>query len=124
MQETRPEHPPLRTCPKIICKEKANKPGNVCCGCCYGIDRPVSRRLNFCQRPKLSDGNKVLRDGGIHKTYWALVEGVQGARKRRGNFLVSRRKNKLDFRFRLQKPEAKINTELQELLQGRQIHSS
>lgn len=61
---------------KKYLKEKYNKPGNVFCGVVHRIDRPVSGLVIFAKTSKaLERLNKMLRDGEIHKTYWALVEG-------------------------------------------------
>ena len=69
---------PLSEHVKNYLKEKYNKPGNVFCGVVHRIDRPVSGLVIFAKTSKaLERLNKMLRDGNIHKTYWALVEGVQ-----------------------------------------------
>lgn len=67
---------PLSELLKIYLKEKYNKPGNVFCGVVHRIDRPVGGLVVFAKTSKaLERLNKMLRDGDIHKTYWALVEG-------------------------------------------------
>ena len=67
---------PLSEIIKQYLKEKYNKPGNVFCGVVHRIDRPVSGLVVFAKTSKaLERLNKMLRDGEIHKTYWALVEG-------------------------------------------------
>ncbi len=67
---------PLSEFVKQYIKEKYNKPGNVFCGVVHRIDRPVSGLVIFARTSKaLERLNKMLRDGEIHKTYWALVEG-------------------------------------------------
>ncbi|MCH5239920.1 MAG: RNA pseudouridine synthase [Muribaculaceae bacterium] len=61
---------------KKYLKEKYNKPGNVFCGVVHRIDRPVGGLVIFAKTSKaLTRLNNMLRDGEIHKTYWALVEG-------------------------------------------------
>lgn len=61
---------------KNYLKTKYNKPGNVFCGVVHRIDRPVSGLVIFARTSKaLERLNRMLRDGEIHKTYWALVEG-------------------------------------------------
>ncbi len=46
------------------------------CGVVHRIDRPVSGLVIFARTSKaLERLNRMLRDGEIHKTYWALVEG-------------------------------------------------
>ena len=67
---------PLSEFVKDYIKEKYAKPGNVFCGVVHRIDRPVSGVVVFARTSKaLERLNKMLRDGEIHKTYWALVEG-------------------------------------------------
>ena len=68
---------PLSELIKKYLKEKYNKPGNVFCGVVHRIDRPVGGLVIFAKTSKaLERLNKMLRDGEIHKTYWALVEGT------------------------------------------------
>ena len=67
---------PLSEMVKTYLKEKYNKPGNVFCGVVHRIDRPVGGLVIFARTSKaLTRLNEMLRDGDIHKTYWALVEG-------------------------------------------------
>ena len=67
---------PLSELLKQYMKEKYNKPGNVFCGVVHRIDRPVGGLVIFAKTSKaLERLNKMLREGEIHKTYWALVEG-------------------------------------------------
>ena len=67
---------PLSEMVREYIKEKYNKPGNVFCGVVHRIDRPVSGLVIFARTSKaLERLNKMLRDGEIHKTYHALVEG-------------------------------------------------
>jgi len=67
---------PLSEFVKDYIREKYNKPGNVFCGVVHRIDRPVSGLVVFARTSKaLERLNKMLRDGEIHKTYHALVEG-------------------------------------------------
>lgn len=67
---------PLSEIVKQYIKEKYQKPGNVFCGVVHRIDRPVSGLVIFARTSKaLERLNKMLRDGDIHKTYHALVEG-------------------------------------------------
>lgn len=67
---------PLSEKVKAYLKEKYNKPGNVFCGVVHRIDRPVHGLVIFAKTSKaLERLNRMLRDGEIHKTYWALVEG-------------------------------------------------
>lgn len=67
---------PLSEIIKKYLKEKYNKPGNVFCGVVHRIDRPVGGLVIFAKTSKaLERLNKMLREGLIHKTYWAIVEG-------------------------------------------------
>ena len=67
---------PLSEYVKAYIKEKYQKPGNVFCGVVHRIDRPVSGLVIFARTSKaLERLNGMLRDGEIHKTYRALVEG-------------------------------------------------
>lgn len=67
---------PLSNLVKQYLKEKYAKPGNVFCGVVHRIDRPVGGLVIFAKTSKaLERLNKMLREGQIHKTYWALVEG-------------------------------------------------
>ena len=67
---------PLSELLKQYLKNKYNKPGNVFCGVVHRIDRPVGGVVVFAKTSKaLERLNKMLREGEIHKTYWALVEG-------------------------------------------------
>ena len=67
---------PLSEHIKEYLKEKYNKAGNVFCGVVHRIDRPVGGLVIFAKTSKaLERLNKMLREGKIHKTYWALIEG-------------------------------------------------
>lgn len=67
---------PLSEIVKEYLKEKYQKPGNVFCGVVHRIDRPVSGLVIFAKTSKaLERLNRMLRDGEIHKTYVAIVEG-------------------------------------------------
>lgn len=67
---------PLSELVKQYIKEKYNKPGNVFCGVTHRIDRPVSGLVVFAKTSKaLERLNRMFREGDIHKTYRALVEG-------------------------------------------------
>ena len=67
---------PLSETIKDYLKDKYNKPGNVFCGVVHRIDRPVGGLVIFAKTSKaLERLNRMLREGKIHKTYWALVEG-------------------------------------------------
>lgn len=52
---------------------KYNKPGNVFCGLVHRLDRPVGGLVIFAKTSKaLARLNEMLRNGEIHKTYWAI----------------------------------------------------
>lgn len=67
---------PLSEKIKLYLKKKYNKPGNVFCGVVHRIDRPVGGLVIFAKTSKaLERLNAMLRNGEIHKTYQALVQG-------------------------------------------------
>lgn len=68
---------PLSEKLKKYLKEKYNKPGNVFCGVVHRIDRPVGGVVIFAKTSKaLERLNKKLREGKVHKSYLAIVEGA------------------------------------------------
>lgn len=100
---------PLSELIKQYLKEKYNKPGNVFCGVVHRIDRPVGGLVIFAKTSKaLERLNQMLREGKIHKTYWALVEGkpeMQEATLK--NFLKSDGRINKTFIANEKDPEAK-----------------
>ena len=67
---------PLSDYVREYIKEKYAKPGNVFCGVVHRLDRPVSGLVVFARTSKaLERMNRMFRDGEVHKTYWALVQG-------------------------------------------------
>lgn len=100
---------PLSEILKEYIKEKYNKPGNVFCGVVHRIDRPVSGLVIFARTSKaLERLNKMLRDGEIHKTYWALVEGhPEKDQATLENYLISDGRINKTFISRQSNPEAK-----------------
>lgn len=75
---------PLSEIIKDYLKQKYNKPGNVFCGVVHRIDRPVGGVVVFAKTSKaLSRLNEMLRNGELHKTYWALVEGHPKVKEQR-----------------------------------------
>lgn len=67
---------PLSEIVKEYIKEKYAKPGNVFCGVVHRLDRPVSGLVVLARTSKaLERMNRMFRDGEVHKTYWALVQG-------------------------------------------------
>jgi len=66
---------PLSEILKKYIKHKYSKPGEVFLGVVHRLDRPVSGTLIFARTSKaLSRLNIMLREGHIHKTYWAVVK--------------------------------------------------
>ena len=100
---------PLSEYVKQYLKVKYNKPGNVFCGVVHRIDRPVGGLVIFAKTSKaLERLNKMLRDGEIHKTYWAIVEGKPKEHEATlRNFLKSDGKINKTFLCNSSDPEAK-----------------
>ncbi len=66
---------PLSEKVKNYIKQRDQKPGNVFCGVCHRLDRPVSGIVIFAKTGKaLSRMNEIFRDKTISKTYWAVVK--------------------------------------------------
>lgn len=66
---------PLSDLLKAFIKERDHKPGNVFLGVVHRIDRPVSGAVIFAKTSKaLTRLNEMIREGQIHKTYWAVVK--------------------------------------------------
>src|ERR1041384_1508704 len=66
---------PLSEKVKNFIKQRDNKPGNVFCGVCHRLDRPVSGIVIFAKTSKaLARMNELFRDKTIQKTYWAVVK--------------------------------------------------
>ena len=60
---------PLSEKVKNFLKQRDNKPGNVFCGVCHRLDRPVSGIVIFAKTSKaLSRMNELFRDKTITKT--------------------------------------------------------
>lgn len=102
---------PLSEEVKEYLKEKYNKPGNVFCGVVHRIDRPVSGLVIFARTSKaLERLNRMLRDGEIHKTYRALVEGHPAKEEALlENYLVSDGRMNKTFISDSNNPEAKLS---------------
>lgn len=65
---------PLSESLKLYLKEKYGKPGNVFLGVVHRLDRPVSGLVIFAKTSKaLARLNTMLAQGGVKKTYWAIV---------------------------------------------------
>ena len=70
------DEPLVETLKKMI-KERDAKPGNVFLGVVHRLDRPVGGAVIFAKTSKaLSRLHDMLRNGAIHKTYWALTRGM------------------------------------------------
>ena len=68
---------PLVESLKSFIKERDAKPGNVFLGVVHRLDRPVGGVVIFAKTSKaLARLNEMLREGKIHKTYWALTRGL------------------------------------------------
>lgn len=102
---------PLSEIVKEYIKKKYNKPGNVFCGVVHRIDRPVEGLVIFARTSKaLERLNKMLRDGEIHKTYHALVEGkVPTESGQLENYLVSDGRINKTFIAKESTPGAKLS---------------
>lgn len=60
---------------KAMIKVRDHKLGDVFLGVVHRIDRPVSGAVLFAKTSKaLTRLNEMLRNGEIHKRYWAVVE--------------------------------------------------
>jgi len=67
---------PLSESVKQYIKERYAKPGNVFLGVVHRLDRPVSGLVVFARTSKaLTRLNDMFRQGLVHKTYWAIVQG-------------------------------------------------
>ena len=65
---------PLSETLKAFIAQRDGKPGQVFMGVPHRLDRPVSGVCLFAKTSKaLERLNQMLRDGDIHKTYWALT---------------------------------------------------
>ena len=75
-QQTDEVNESLENAVKAWLKEKYQKPGNVFLGVVHRLDRPVSGIVLFAKTSKaLSRINASIREGKMHKTYCAWVEG-------------------------------------------------
>ncbi|MDE7180005.1 MAG: RNA pseudouridine synthase [Muribaculaceae bacterium] len=102
---------PLSEEVKEYIKEKYQKPGNVFCGVVHRIDRPVSGLVIFARTSKaLERLNKMLREGKIHKTYRALVEGhPEKSTSLLENYLISDGRMNKTFIARPGEKDAKLS---------------
>ncbi len=66
---------PLSEKVKSYLKVRYQKPAEVFLGVVHRLDRPVSGAIIFARTSKaLSRLNEMLKQGNIHKTYWAVVK--------------------------------------------------
>lgn len=102
---------PLSEMVKMYLKEKYNKPGNVFCGVVHRIDRPVSGLVVFARTSKaLERLNRMLRDGEIHKTYRAVVEGHPAEKEALlENWLISDGRINKTFVTDAKNPDARLS---------------
>ena len=71
---------PLSETVKQYIKTTHNKPGNVFLGVVHRLDRPVSGVVVFAKTSRaLARLNDMFREGQVHKTYWAIVQGKPGS---------------------------------------------
>ncbi|MBP5374064.1 MAG: RNA pseudouridine synthase [Bacteroidales bacterium] len=67
---------PLSETLKAYIAGRDSKPGQVFMGVPHRLDRPVGGVVLFAKTSKaLERLNRMLREGGVHKTYWALTAG-------------------------------------------------
>ena len=67
---------PLSDMVKDYIKVEHGKPGNVFLGVVHRLDRPGAGVVVFAKTSKaVSRLNNMFRDGEVHKTYWAVVQG-------------------------------------------------
>lgn len=66
---------PLVEMVKDYLREKYDKKGNVFCGVCHRLDRPVSGVVVFAKTSKaLARFNDMLKNREVGKHYWAVVK--------------------------------------------------
>lgn len=68
---------PLVEIVKDYLREKYDKKGNVFCGVCHRLDRPVSGIVVFAKTSKaLARFNDMLKNREVKKHYWAVVKNA------------------------------------------------
>ena len=76
--------PSLEDMVALYLKKKYNKPGNVFVGVVHRLDRPVGGLVLFAKTSKaLARMNKLFAEGGVHKTYRAVVQNSPKGTPRR-----------------------------------------
>ena len=74
VQGDKTEDEPLSETIKAFISQRDNKPGAVYLGVPHRLDRPTSGATIFAKTSKgLERINQMLKEGEVHKTYWALV---------------------------------------------------
>ena len=101
---------PLGESVKAYIKEKYAKPGNVFLGVTHRLDRPVSGIVVFARTEKgLSRMNALFRDGGVEKTYVALVRQRPTAEEGElTHWLVRNEKQNKSYAYEREKPSSKL----------------
>ena len=92
---------PLSEKVKNYIKVRDQKPGNVFCGVCHRLDRPVSGIVIFAKTSKaLSRMNDLFREKTIQKTYWAVVKNKPPKQSDRLiHYLIKNEKNNTSKAF-------------------------
>lgn len=100
---------PLSDIVKDWLKEKYNKPGNVFVGVTHRLDRPVSGLVLFAKTSKaLSRLNEMFREGGVKKTYWAIVRNRPPQEEGElVHYLVKNEKQNKSYAYPTEKPQSK-----------------
>lgn len=100
---------PLSEIIKGYIKERDAKPGNVFLGVTHRIDRPTTGVVIFAKTSKaLERMNELFRDGGMAKTYWAIVKNRP--EKKEGllvNYLVRNEKQNKSYAYDEPKKDSK-----------------
>lgn len=100
---------PLSEIIKGYIKERDAKPGNVFLGVTHRIDRPTTGVVIFAKTSKaLERMNELFRDGGMAKTYWAIVKNRP--EKKEGllvNYLVRNEKQNKSYAYNEPKKDSK-----------------
>ena len=101
---------PLGESVKAYIKEKYAKPGNVFLGVTHRLDRPVSGIVVFARTEKgLSRMNALFRDGGVEKTYVALVRQRPTAEEGElTHWMVRNEKQNKSYAYEREKPSSKL----------------
>lgn len=99
---------PLSEKVKNFIKQRDNKPGNVFCGVCHRLDRPVSGIVIFAKTSKaLSRMNDLFREKTIQKTYWAVVKNKPAQQSERlTHYLIKNEKNNTSKAFDFERNNA------------------